>query len=138
MKERRKSDRLNIKWKLTYSVLQNNQFIQAPQSQSILDISSGGVSFMTEQVIVSNTIVAVELEPDSLSSSIWAFAKVVRCQRKDWGYQIGAKFWWKNNTAQPAISDYVESQGTKPVEMENLNVLLSSYSYDHYDYTRCP
>ncbi len=112
MRDKRKFDRLNEKWQVTYHVLQTDRFKEDPISQFTLNISGGGISFMAEEVIEPETMVALELESDQFSSPILALAKVVRCRRKRKVYEIGAEFWWigwKNDDAQQTIKDYIVS-----------------------------
>ena len=104
MKNKRKFPRLNEKWKLTYRVLEEDQFLKGPIQQYTLNISGGGISFASENELRPGMPVALELEAGQFPAPVLALANVVWCERKKQMYEIGAEFWWvgwKNDNAGP-------------------------------------
>ena len=112
MRDKRKFPRLDEKWKINYRVLEKEEFFKDPIRQFTMNISSGGLCFETEEEIVPDTMLALELESDISPSAILAISKVIWCKKAGLGYEIGAEFWWigwQNDDAQKAVANYIAS-----------------------------
>ena len=119
MKEKRKFPRLDEKWRINYRVLNKEEFFKGPIRQFTLNISVGGLRFETEEEIVPNTMLALELESDMFLSAILAISKVTWCNKAGLGYEIGAEFWWigwQKNDARNAVANYIASALKTPGE----------------------
>jgi c-di-GMP-binding flagellar brake protein YcgR len=112
MRDKRKFPRVDEKWKISYQVLDKERYLDTLIRQYAVNISGGGICFISAAELEPNAMVAINLESPQFPSAILALAKVVRCKQTREGYEIGAEFaWvgWQNNHAQQAIADYIAS-----------------------------
>jgi len=112
MRDRRKFPRLDEKWRITYRLLEREEFFNGSIRQLTVNVSVGGLRFETEQEIAPETMLALEIQSDMFQSAILAISKVIWCKKAEVGYEIGAEFWWigwHKNDAQNAVANYIAS-----------------------------
>ena len=107
-------DSARIKWRVAEGA--------TPASPAIddglqINISGGGVCFLSQAPVDLGTMLAVELQLPNYPSGIIALARVVWVDEVDrveeCGFEIGAEFhWigWDSNFAQQQIAGYVKSR----------------------------
>ena len=88
MKDRRKFPRFSSKWRVTYQVSPE----ETPVEQETVNISGGGICFTSDNPIDPGKTVSLELDSDSLPSTVFALARVVWCRKTAETYEVGAEF----------------------------------------------
>ena len=93
-------------------MLNSETLSRDPINQYTLNISGGGASFIADEGIPENTMLALDLHSDDLPASMRAIAKVVRCKKIRGGYEVACEYWWvgwQNDSAQKEMADYIAS-----------------------------
>lgn len=113
MFKRRKFPRVSKEYRVSYSMVDQEQFDRNPVSSLAVNISGGGLCFTTEEPLDKGSMVALDIDADDLHSSILALAKVKWCKLlSGTTYEIGAEFWWigwRDNDAQHTVADFIST-----------------------------
>ena len=112
MFKRRQFPRVSKEYRVSYSLVDQEQFDRNPVSSLAVNISGGGLCFSSEEPLAKGSMVALDIDADDLHSSILALAKVKWCKTLDDGYEIGAEFWWigwRDNDAQNTVADFIST-----------------------------
>ena len=107
MTDERKFPRITEGWKITYRKLENETILNESFNNYTVNISGGGICFQSENEVVPNTTVAIEMDSEEFPSPVMALARVVWSKPAEQGYEIGAEFWWvgwKDSNAQSTHS----------------------------------
>ncbi len=108
----RKFPRVSKEYRVSYSLVDQEQFDRNPVSGLAVNISGGGICFTAEEPLAKGCMVALDINADDLHSSILALAKVKWCKTKNDSYEIGAEFWWigwRDNEAQTTVADFIST-----------------------------
>ncbi len=110
MFKRRKFPRVSKDYRISYSLVDQEQFDRNPVSSLAVNISGGGLCFTTDEPLEKGSMVAFDIDADDLHSSILALAKIKWSKREGDVYEIGAEFWWigwRDNDAQNTVADFI-------------------------------
>ena len=106
----RKFPRVSKEYRVSYSLVDQEQFDHNPVSSLAVNISGGGICFTSEEPLAKGSMVALDIDADDLQSSILALAKVQWCKTSGSTYEVGAEFWWigwRDNKAQTTVADFI-------------------------------
>ena len=112
MFKRRQFPRVSKEYRVSYSLVDQEQFDRNPVSSLAVNISGGGVCFSSDEPLAKGSMVALDIDADDLHSSILALAKVKWCKTQGDSYEIGAEFWWigwRDNDAQNTVADFIST-----------------------------
>ncbi len=112
MLQSRKFPRVSKEYRVSYSLVDQEQFDRNPISSLAVNISGGGICFTSEEPLAKGSMVALDIDADDLHSSILALAKVKWCKTSGKSYEIGAEFWWigwRDNEAQTSVADFIST-----------------------------
>ena len=112
MFKRRQFPRVSKEYRVSYSLVDQEQFDRNPVSSLAVNISGGGVCFSSDEPLAKGSMVALDIDADDLHSSILALAKVKWCKPQGESYEIGAEFWWigwRDNDAQNTVADFIST-----------------------------
>ena len=115
MFQRRKFPRVSENYRISYMLIDQEQFQNNPLNSLALNISGGGLCFEAKEALVKDALVALEINSDGFSSAILALARVAWCKQKGDTYEVGAEFWWigwRDNQAQTSMADFIASKTT--------------------------
>lgn len=108
----RKFPRVSKEYRVSYSLVDQEQFDNNPVSSLAVNISGGGICFTAEEPLAKGSMVALDIDADDLHSSILALAKVQWCKPSDDIYEVGAEFWWigwRDNESQTTVADFINT-----------------------------
>ena len=108
----RQFPRVSKEYRVSYSLVDQEQFDRNPVSSLAVNISGGGVCFSSDEPLAKGSMVALDIDADDLHSSILALAKVKWCKTQGDSYEIGAEFWWigwRDNDAQNTVADFIST-----------------------------
>ena len=108
----RKFPRVSKDYRVSYSLVDQEQFDGNPVSSLAVNISGGGICFTAEEPLAKGSMVALDIDADDLQSSILALAKVQWCKTSGRAYEVGAEFWWigwRDNNAQSTVADFINT-----------------------------
>lgn len=106
----RKFPRVSKEYRVSYSLVDQEQFDRNPVSSLAVNISGGGICFTSEEPLAKGSMVALDIDADDLHSSILALAKVKWRKTAGESYEVGAEFWWigwRDNEAQTTVADFI-------------------------------
>ncbi|PON14984.1 hypothetical protein C2W62_26200 [Candidatus Entotheonella serta] len=112
MFQSRKFPRVSKEYRVSYSLVDQEQFDRNPVSSLAVNISGGGICFTSEEPLAKGSMVALDIDADDLHSSILALAKVKWSKSSGDSYEIGAEFWWigwRDNEAQTSVADFIST-----------------------------
>lgn len=113
MFKRRKFPRVSKEYRVSYSMVDQEQFDRNPVSSLAVNISGGGLCFTTKDPLDKGSMIALDIDADDLHSSILALAKIKWCKPLSGDtYEIGAEFWWigwRDNDAQNTVADFIST-----------------------------
>lgn len=112
MFQSRKFPRVSKEYRVSYSLVDQEQFDRNPVSSLAVNISGGGICFTAEEPLAKGSMVALDIDADDLHSSILALAKVKWCKANGTSYEVGAEFWWigwRDNEAQTTVADFIST-----------------------------
>jgi len=107
----RKFPRVSKEYRVSYSLIDQEQFDRTPTNSLAINISGGGICFASEGPLAKGTMVALDIDADDLQSSILALAKVQWCKPSGETYEVGAEFWWigwRDHEAQAQVPDFID------------------------------
>jgi c-di-GMP-binding flagellar brake protein YcgR len=90
MPDGRKFPRLNEGWQLAYRILEKEKALKEPLRNFTVDISGGGICFLSKEELAPKTPLAIELDSEEFPSPIMALAHVVWCNTTEQEYEVGA------------------------------------------------
>jgi len=108
----RKFPRVSKEYRVSYSLVDQEQFDRNPISSLVVNISGGGICFISEEPLAKGNMVALDIDADDLHSSILARAKVKWCKASRNTYEIGAEFWWigwRDHETQTTVADFIST-----------------------------
>ena len=106
----RKFPRVSKEYRVSYSLIDQEQVEQNPANGLAVNISGGGICFTSEGPLDKGVMVALDIDADDLQSSILALAKVQWCKASGDSYEVGAEFWWigwRDNEEQAQVPDFI-------------------------------
>ena len=112
MFQSRKFPRVSKEYRVSYSLVDQDQFDRNPISSLAVNISGGGICFTAEEPLAKGSMIALDIDADDLHSSILALAKVKWCKTSGTTYEVGAEFWWigwRDNEAQTTVADFIST-----------------------------
>ncbi|ETW95310.1 MAG: hypothetical protein ETSY1_31165 [Candidatus Entotheonella factor] len=108
----RKFPRVSKEYRVSYSLVDQEQFDRNPVRSLAVNISGGGICFTSKEPLAKGCMVALDIDADDLHSSILALAKVKWCKTSGESYEVGAEFWWigwRDNEAQTTVADFIST-----------------------------
>jgi hypothetical protein len=112
MENKRAFPRLSEHWEFEYRSPQLHEFEDKPNVSRILNISGGGLCFISTKNLPKGTLLPFELKSTIFLSPIIGVVRIVWSKKGSEAFEHGAKFvWacWRDNVAQTAIADYVNT-----------------------------
>jgi hypothetical protein len=115
MLQRRKFPRVNKHYRISYTLVNQEQFATSPLQSLAVNISGGGMCFAADDALATNTLLALEIKADNFSSTILALARVAWCKPKGDRFEVGAEFWWigwRDHEAQALMANFIATTTT--------------------------
>ena len=115
MFKRRQFPRVSKEYRISYSLIDKEQFDCSPVNSLAVNISGGGICFSASEPLAKGSMITLDIHADDLQSSILALAKVKWCKGQRDQYEVGAEFWWigwRDNEAQSAVADFITANST--------------------------
>ena len=78
-----------------------------------VNISGGGLCYVSQESVPTGSFVAVELSMSDLESPVLALARTAFCSPAGPPHEVGLEFWWVgwgDDSAQRAISDLIKTE----------------------------
>lgn len=111
--KRRQFPRVSKEYRVSYSLVDQEQFDCRPFNSLAVNISGGGICFTVAEPLAKGSMVALDIDADDLQSSILALAKIRWCKAQGKAYEVGADFWWigwRDNDAQHTVADFITAK----------------------------
>ena len=113
---RRRFPRLSEDVRITYRMIDQDQFQNDPVSSFAVNISGGGLCFETTEPLPRYAFLALEITASEFNSPVLALVRVIWCKAKGNIYRVGAEYWWvgwRNNDVQASLANYVATRITE-------------------------
>lgn len=114
----RQFPRLANDWHLKYKTIERECFQKKPLNNFMLNVTGGGLCFTTKEEFEPETLLAVEMQSQTLDSPVIAIVKTVLCEKRrlDAMYDLCCEFWWigwKDDKIQQQLSEYIKTNTEK-------------------------
>ena len=111
--DKRRFPRLKDSCVIHFRRVESDSFPAEGTEALTVNISGGGICFLTKQKLEQDALLAIELTLPEFDSPVVSLGRTVWCEPREEGkFEVGMEFWWigwGDDGAQKAITDYIKN-----------------------------